>query len=312
MNKRIVVALGGNALGNSPEEERELLKGVAKNLVDLIEKGHELIVSHGNGPQIGMFHLGMSIAHQNDAGIPYIPFPESGGVSQGYIGYHIQNALDNELLKRGIKKTVSTIVTQVLVDQEDPAFQHPTKPIGQFYSEAEAQKIAQESGLPMREDAGRGWRRLVASPKPIDILEINAVQQLLGAGQIVIASGGGGIPVIRTANGYEGVPAVIDKDFSSEKLAELVDADYFLILTAVDKVSIHFNQPDQQDLAKITLSELDQYIQDGEFGAGSMLPKVEAAKLFVASKPGRSSLITSIQQAELALQGQSGTIIVAG
>jgi carbamate kinase len=312
LNKRIVVALGGNALGNSPEEERELLKGVAKNLVDLIEKGHELIVSHGNGPQIGMFHLGMSIAHQNDAGIPYIPFPESGGVSQGYIGYHIQNALDNELLKRGIKKTVSTIVTQVLVDQEDPAFQHPTKPIGQFYSEAEAQKIAQESGLPMREDAGRGWRRLVASPKPIDILEINAVQQLLGAGQIVIASGGGGIPVIRTANGYEGVPAVIDKDFSSEKLAELVDADYFLILTAVDKVSIHFNQPDQQDLAKITLSELDQYIQDGEFGAGSMLPKVEAAKLFVASKPGRSSLITSIQQAELALQGQSGTIIVAG
>lgn len=312
MNTRIVVALGGNALGKDPAEQRELLKEVAKTIADLIERGNDVIVSHGNGPQIGMFHLGMSIASQNDPGIPYIPFPECGGVSQGYIGYHIQNAIGNELRKRGIKKTVSTVVTQVLVGSDDPSFQNPTKPIGQFYTEEEAKRIEREKGLPMRQDAGRGWRRLIASPKPVDIIEIDAIRQLVDAGQVVIASGGGGIPVIETENGYEGVVAVIDKDFASEKLAELIDADYFLVLTAVDRVAIRFNQPDQQDLERITLSDVQMFIKNGEFGAGSMLPKVEAARLFVQSKPGRYALITSLQQAAPALKGKAGTMIVAG
>lgn len=312
MNNRIVVALGGNALGKEPQEQRELLKDVAKTIADLSEQGNEVIISHGNGPQIGMFHLGMSIASQSDPGIPYIPFPECGGVSQGYIGYHIQNAVGNELRKRGMEKTVSTVITQVLVDKSDPAFLNPTKPIGQFYSEEEARRIKKEKGLPMQQDSGRGWRRLIASPKPVDIVEIDAIKQLLAAGQIVIASGGGGIPVIKTEAGYEGIPAVIDKDFASEKLAELLDADYFLILTAVDRVALRFNQPEQKDLDRITLAALDKYIQDGEFGAGSMLPKVQAARLFVESKPNRYALITSLPKAESALRGTAGTMIVAG
>lgn len=311
MSSRIVVALGGNALGKDPAEQRELLKDVAVAIVDLIEEGNEVIVSHGNGPQIGMFHLGMTIASQNDEGIPYIPFPECGSVSQGYIGYHVQNAIGNELRARGLNKPVATVVTQVLVDQEDPSFTNPTKPIGQFYSEEEAKRIEAEKGLPMRQDSGRGWRRLIASPKPVSIVEIDAVKALLADGQVVIAGGGGGIPVIQKEDGLEGVVAVIDKDFASEKLAELVDADYLLILTGVDKVAIRFNQPDQQDLATLTLAELDKFIADNEFGAGSMLPKVEAARLFVESKPGRSSLITSLEKASVALAGKDGTRIVA-
>lgn len=311
MGKRIVVALGGNALGKTPKEQREVLKDVAKSLADLVEQGNELIIAHGNGPQVGMIHLGMQIASGDTTEeIPYIPMPECCAMSQGYIGYHIQNAMENEFARRGMDKKVGTVVTQVLVREDDPDFKNPTKPIGKFYTEEEAKAITAKKGYVMKQDSNRGFRRRISSPQPVDIIEKEAIETLLLKGEVVIAGGGGGIPVIQTEDGYEGVVAIIDKDSTSEKMAELLNADSLMILTAVDKVSIHYNKPDQKDLSEVTIDQLNEYKAAGEFAPGSMLPKVNAAMKFVESKEGRVSLITSIEKAAAALKGLDGTKII--
>ena len=240
MGKRIVIALGGNALGSTPYEQLALVTETAKPIVDLIEQGNEVVIAHGNGPQVGMINLGMATA------------AEAGAMSQGYIGYHLQNAIGNELAARGLQKDVATVVTQVLVDENDPAFQKPTKPVGAFYDKATAERIAAEKGYTMVEDAGRGYRQVVPSPKPVDVIEKNTVRALINGGCVVITVGGGGIPVVRRDGKLYGTPAVIDKDFASAKLAELVQADALVILTAVDRVCINWGKPDQKSRAEMT------------------------------------------------------------
>ncbi len=307
---RIVVALGGNALGNTPSEQLELVKNTAKSIVGLIAKGNEVIITHGNGPQVGMINLAFESAHYSEAKTPEMPFPECGAMSQGYIGYHLQNAVYTELLNQNINKSVTTVVTQVIVDKNDPAFQNPTKPIGAFYSEEEANKIASSKGYVFKEDAGRGYRRVVASPKPIDVVEKEIIKSLVKEGHVVITVGGGGIPVVKEGNSLVGVAAVIDKDFASAKIAEILDADYLFILTAVDKVSLYYNKPNQIDLDILTVDSAKEYIAQNHFAKGSMLPKIEAAMSFAASKKGRSAIIASLEKAKEALDGKSGTKIV--
>lgn len=306
--KKIVLALGGNALGNTPEEQKEAVKITAKSIVDLVEQGNKVIVSHGNGPQVGMINLAMDIASKSEAQTAEMPFPECGAMSQGYIGYHLQNAIQNELLARKMDQTVASVVTQVLVNKDDPAFENPTKPIGSFYSKEVADEMI-EKGFFFKEDAGRGYRRVVPSPKPVDIIEKEAVELLYNNGMIVIAAGGGGVPVISENGALEGVAAVIDKDFTSAKLAELVDADTLIILTAVEKVAIKFGQPDQEWLSELSIEQAEQYLADKEFAEGSMKPKIEAALGFVKAKEGGSALITSLEQAFDALAGKTGTWI---
>ncbi len=307
---KIVLALGGNALGNTPDEQWYLVKQTARSIVDLIQDGHDVIIAHGNGPQVGMINLAMETASKSPANTPEMPFPECGAMSQGYIGYHLQNAIREELLNRNIVKSVATIVTQVEVDVNDEAFKNPTKPIGSFYSEEEAQKLTTEKGYQMVEDAGRGWRRVVPSPIPVDVVEKEVVKTLVNQGVVVITVGGGGIPVVKEGNQLKGVAAVIDKDFASEKIAEILDVDYFVVLTAVDRVSIHFGKPNQKDLEVMTVAEAHQYIDEGHFAPGSMLPKVKAAVKFSSSKPGRKAIIASLEKAEDALKGLSGTRVV--
>ncbi len=307
---RIVIALGGNALGNTPLEQRNLVKETALPLVDLIEEGHELIIAHGNGPQVGMINNAFEAASLNGDS-PTMPFPECGAMSQGYIGFHLQNAMQEELAKRSIKKSVSTIITQVEVDENDQAFQTPSKPIGPFYSEAESKLLQTEKGYTMVEDSGRGYRRVIASPKPKDVVEKNVVETLVKQGNVVITVGGGGIPVVKEGYGYKGVPAVIDKDFASAKIAEQLNADYLFILTAVERVMINFNQPNQKSLEEISVKEAEQYIKEGHFAPGSMLPKVEAAMSFVKDNPNRRSVIAALDKAKEAIKGTSGTKIKA-
>ncbi len=308
MGNIIVLALGGNALGNDPEEQKKAVKHTSISIVDLIEAGNQVILSHGNGPQVGMINLAMDAASKSDAGTPEMPFPECGAMSQGYIGYHLQNALQNELKRRGINKPVATLVTQVVVDKNDPAFQNPTKPVGSFYSKEEAD-LMNAKGFTFKEDAGRGYRRVVPSPKPIDIVEIDSIKSLLAAGNIVIAAGGGGIPVIEDSDGLRGIAAVIDKDFTTAKLAELVDADSLIILTAVEQVAVRYGRPDQVWLSELTVKEAEKYIAGREFAEGSMLPKVRAALSFAESKAGRRALITSLEKAADGLAGKTGTWI---
>lgn len=310
MKKKVVIALGGNALGNDPESQKEAVKHTSKSIVDLIEAGNQVIISHGNGPQVGMINLAMDAAAKTDAGTPEMPFPECGAMSQGYIGFHLQNAIQNELRSRGLNIPVATVVTQVVVDKNDPAFQNPTKPVGAFYTKEEADKMI-EKGFAFKEDAGRGYRRVVPSPEPKDIVEKESVKALVDAENVVIAAGGGGIPVVEEDGNLVGVPAVIDKDFTTAKLAELVDADSLIILTAVEKVAIRFGKPDQQWLDKLTIEEVQKYIDDKEFAEGSMLPKVKAAMSFVTSKPGRKALITSLEKATDGLAGKTGTWIIS-
>ena len=286
MSKRIVIALGGNALGNTPYEQLALVTETAKPIVDLIAQGNEVIIAHGNGPQVGMINLGMATAAEAGAIKSDMPFPECGAMSQGYIGYHLQNAIGNELASRGMNKDVATVVTQVLVDEADPAFQHPTKPVGAFYDKETADRIAAEKGYTMVEDAGRGYRQVVPSPKPIDVIEKNTVKALVDNGTVVITVGGGGIPVVCRDGKLYGTPAVIDKDFASAKLAELLDADMLVILTAVEK---------------------RKYIDEKQFAPGSMLPKVQAAMSFAESKPGRVALITLLEKAAEGIEGKTGT-----
>ena len=306
--KKIVIALGGNALGNTPAEQLELVRQTAKPIVDLIEEGNQVVIAHGNGPQVGMINLGMSTAAEAGAIKSDMPFPECGAMSQGYIGYHLQNSIANELAARGIQKTVGTLVTQVLVDEADPAFQKPSKPVGAFYDKETADKIAAERGYTMVEDAGRGWRQVVPSPKPVDVVEKDMVNTLVDSGYVVITVGGGGIPVVKKDGRLVGTPAVIDKDFASAKLAELIDADMLVILTAVDRVAINWGKPEQKELAEMTVDEAEKYCGEGHFAPGSMLPKVQAAMSF--AKAGGTAIIASLENAAAALRGESGTRIV--
>lgn len=309
MGKRIVIALGGNALGNTPAEQLSLVRETAKPIVDLIAEGNEVVIAHGNGPQVGMINLGMSTAAEAGAIKSDMPFPECGAMSQGYIGYHLQNAIGNELAARGMVKDVATVVTQVLVDEADPAFQKPTKPVGAFYDKETAERIAAEKGYTMVEDAGRGYRQVVASPKPVDVVEKNTVKALLSSGVVVITVGGGGIPVVSRDGKLYGVPAVIDKDFASAKLAELLDADMLIILTAVEKVAINFRKENEEWLSELTPDKARQYIAEGQFAPGSMLPKVQAALAFAESKPGRTTLITLLEKAKDGISGKTGTAV---
>lgn len=310
--KKIVIALGGNALQEAgkpatAEAQLEVVEKTSEYIADIIGEGYKVIIAHGNGPQVGRIVL------QNEYATPVspaMPFDVCGAMSQGYIGYHIQQGLTKVLRSRGNKSEVATVVTQVLVDRNDPKFKNPSKPIGPFYTEEEAKKIADEKGYVMKEDAGRGWRRVVASPMPVEIEELSAVKCLVDNGFVVVTVGGGGIPVIRNDKGeLEGTAAVIDKDLASEQLAEDLDADALVILTAVEKVSINYKKPDQKDLDKLTVSEARKYMAEGQFAPGSMLPKVEAAVKFVESKPGRITIITSLDKAVEALDGKAGTTI---
>ena len=308
--KKVVIALGGNALGNTPEEQKERVKHSARSIVDFVQSGVQVLVCHGNGPQVGMIKKSMDIAAKSGEKLPFVPFPECGAMSEGYIGYHLQNAICNEFRVRKMNDSVATLVTQVQVDACDPSFQRPTKPIGTFMSKEDADKLA-AAGVAVAEDAGRGYRQVVASPSPVRIVEEEAVRKLLDQGVTVIAGGGGGVPVVEKDGVLTGVDAVIDKDFTSVKLAETVDADVVVILTAVEKVAIRFGTPDQQWLDKLTVAEAKKYIEDKEFAEGSMLPKIRAAIKFAESKPGRKALITSLEKAKEGLEGSTGTWIQA-
>ncbi|MCL2843013.1 MAG: carbamate kinase [Oscillospiraceae bacterium] len=308
--QRIVLALGGNALGTNLHEQMLAVRSTAAAIADLIEAGHEVVIAHGNGPQVGMITLALEAAGKIEAKTPYIPMSVCVAMSQGYIGYDLQNALREELKNRGIPKPVATIITQTVVDGNDPAFQNPSKPIGAFYTEDEAKEMAIR-GYTMKEDAGRGYRRVVPSPKPIDIVEKDTVDALLKAGQVPIAVGGGGIPVRQVAgNRLKGTSAVVDKDFAAAKLAESIEADALIILTAVEKVAIHFGKPDEQWLDRLDSKAAEAYIKSGHFAPGSMLPKVEAALEFVTSGPNRRALITMLDKAKEGIQGKTGTTIV--
>lgn len=310
--KKLVIALGGNALQEAgkpatAQAQLEVVEKTSEYIADIVERGYEVIVAHGNGPQVGRIVIQNEVA---SASTPAMPFDVCGAMSQGMIGYHIQQGLSKVLRHRGINKNVATIVTQVVVDKDDPKFKAPSKPIGPFYTEEEAKAIAAEKGYTMKEDAGRGWRRVVASPLPVEIVELDAVKTLNDAGFVVVTVGGGGIPVVRNEAGdLEGVAAVIDKDLASEKLARDMDADALVILTAVEKVSINFKKPDQKDLDRMSAAEAKQYIKEGHFAPGSMLPKIEAALNFVESKPGRIAIITSLDKAVDAIEGRAGTTI---
>ena len=300
MGKRIVIALGGNALGNNLPEQMEAVKITAKAIVDLIEEGHEVVVAHGNGPQVGMIKNSMDKS---------IPMSVCVAMSQAYIGYDLQNALREEMLSRGLNKAVSTVLTQVEVDPADPAFQKPTKPIGAFMTKEEADAL-EAKGFKCVEDAGRGYRQVVASPRPQGIVELETIKTLVDAGSVVIACGGGGIPVIKTEGHHlQGAAAVIDKDFASCVLAQQLDADTLIILTAVEKVAIHFGKPDVEWLADLTPAKAQEYIEAGEFAPGSMLPKVQAAVQFAESKAGRTALITLLEKAKDGVAGKTGTQI---
>lgn len=311
MNKRLVIALGGNALGNNPQEQLELVKNTASTIVDLVEDGYDVVIGHGNGPQVGMVNLAFEYSATSGGNTPAMPFPECGAMTQGYIGYHLQQAVGRELARRGINKPCAAVVTQVVVDKNDSAFQKPTKPVGMFYGKEDAERIAKETGYTFVEDAGRGYRRVVPSPFPCKIVELPVVEQLVNLHNVVITVGGGGIPVIEKGAGdYEGVAAVIDKDRASAKLALDLNADMLVILTAVEQVAINFNKPDQKNLEQMTLAEARQYISEGHFAPGSMLPKVESCISFVENTNGGRALITSLEKAKEALQGKTGTMIV--
>ncbi|GMO29265.1 MAG: carbamate kinase [Spirochaetaceae bacterium] len=310
MKKRIVIALGGNALGDNLPEQMVAVRTTATAIVDLIQGGHEVVIVHGNGPQVGMINTAFETASKADQHFPVLPMSVCVALSQGYIGYDLQNALRKELDSRCIKKPVATIITQVEVDPNDKAFENPTKPVGGFMSESEALKL-KEKGVAVAEDSGRGWRRVVASPLPVRILETETVKAMLAAGHIPIAAGGGGIPVALKADGqYHGMSAVIDKDFASARLAAELEADTLIILTAVEKVAINFGKPDQKWLDTLSISEAEAYIKENQFAKGSMLPKVQAAISFVKSAPSRTALITELKKAKEGIEGKTGTRIV--
>ncbi|WP_101723300.1 carbamate kinase [Eggerthella timonensis] len=309
--KSVVIALGGNALGSTPEEQLELVKHTAQNIVDMVAEGINVVVSHGNGPQVGMIESAFDYANTHDGKTPAMPLPECGAMSQGYIGYQLSQALLGELKERGIMRSSVALVTQTVVDADDPAFEDPTKPVGAFLSEDEAVRLAAETGAVFKEDAGRGWRQVVASPQPQRVVEFDAVKDLMDDGYVVVCAGGGGVPVVEDASGYHGVPAVIDKDRSSAKLAAEFEADMLVILTAVEKVAINFNTPEQEEIDVMDVAQAERYIEEGQFAPGSMLPKVEACIEYVRAYPEGRALITSLERAAAGLKGETGTLIVA-
>ena len=310
--KTAVVALGGNALGNSPQEQLELVKNTAKHIIDMVAEGINVIVTHGNGPQVGMINNAFGIAAEEaPEKVPAMPFPECGAMSQGYIGYQLSQALVAELRRRNINRSSVCIATQTVVDGADPAFEEPTKPIGNFMTEEQAKALAAENGWTVKEDAGRGWRRVVASPVPIRIVELDAAKDLVEAGYIVVVCGGGGVPVIDHGDNYEGVAAVIDKDRTAALMAAECNADMLVILTAVEKVCINFNKPNQEEITTMDIATAQKYMEEGQFAKGSMLPKVEACIGYLEKFPEGTALITSLECAAAGLRGETGTAIVA-
>ncbi|MDK7186561.1 carbamate kinase [Facklamia hominis] len=310
MKKRVLVALGGNAiLSKDPTAQAQIaaVEETMNYLVELIKQGHQLIISHGNGPQVG--NLLLQQAAGDSPKNPAMPLDTCVAMTQGSIGYWLQNALKNKLKDLGIDKEVASVVTQVKVDAADPAFTNLSKPIGPFYSEAEKLELEAKSQDQFVEDAGRGYRKVVASPKPVDIVEAKVIKTLVDNDVVTIAVGGGGIPVVETDGHLAGVEAVIDKDFASAKLAELIDADVLLILTGVDNVYINYNQPDQEKLEEITVAQAKEWIAQGQFAPGSMLPKVEAAIDFVENKENASAVITSLSNVKNYFEGGSATVI---
>lgn len=311
--RTIVVALGGNALQKQGEASSQAQQRVADEtiaqLLPLIQAGHRVAIVHGNGPQVGNIVLHEEAI--NTEAVPSLPLEDSGAMSQGLIGFWLQQAIHDALATRGVHdKYAASIVTQTVVDQADPAFQNPTKPIGPFYSEEEAKKVQAERGYTVREDSGRGWRRVVPSPKPQEIVEAPVIKALVDAGVLVVSTGGGGIPVLRDASGQlSGVAAVIDKDFGAAKLADTLGADTLLILTSVDAAKINFGQPTEQSLGEVSVEELQRHIDAGQFAAGSMLPKTQAALSFVTGASGRTAIITSLEKTADAINGVAGTRI---
>ena len=308
---RIVVALGGNALGKTPFEQINIVRETVKSLVDLVQMENEIIITHGNGPQVGMIFNAMANVDPTTT-LDDMPFAECGAMSQGYIGYHLQQAMQREFALRNMRRNVVTIVSQVEVDPVDPAFKKPSKPIGEFYSKEVAEKLAKESGSIYKEDAGRGYRKVVASPMPRKICELKSIKKLVEEHNVVITCGGGGIPVIYTDKGYKGVDAVIDKDRTSALLASKIDADILLILTAVDEVKINFNKKDEKSLRTITIDDAKKYINQGEFAEGSMLPKIEACIYYLLHTKKTKAIIASLANAKEAIYGKSGTTIIEG
>ena len=307
----VVVALGGNALGKTPEEQLELVHHTAKHIVDMVAEGINVVLSHGNGPQVGIINNAFGVASKADDKIPSMPFPECGAMSQGYIGYHLSQAILGEVKRRGILRSTVTLITQTVVYPDDPAFKNPTKPVGAFMTEEEAKAKAAATGITVKEDAGRGWRQVVASPEPQRIVEFDAVKDLMDAGYIVISTGGGGIPVFEQNDSYVGVPAVMDKDRSSAKLAAAFKADMLVILTAVEKVAINFNTPQQENIDHMNIEQAQEYIKQGQFAPGSMLPKIEACLAYLKEYPQGKALITSLDHAAAGLRGETGTVITA-
>ncbi|MDI4567710.1 MAG: carbamate kinase [Mycoplasma sp.] len=310
MSKKIVVALGGNALGKNPQEQKEIVKETAKSLVYLIEQNHKLIIVHGNGPQVGMINLAFAEGSKANNAISNMPFPECGSMSQGYIGYHLQQAINNELKLKNINKSVTTIVTQVEVDKNDLAFSNPTKPIGSFYTAEEAKLMMQKNDITMKEDAGRGWRKVIASPLPINIVEKEIINDLVSNNHVLITCGGGGIPVIKKDGLYTGIDAVIDKDFAASLLAKEINADSLIILTAVDQVILNYNTPAAKNISQMTIDEAREYIKQNHFAPGSMLPKVEAAIKFVDQDKSKTAIIANLNKIKDVLEDQSGTKII--
>ena len=306
---KIVIALGGNALGKSPWEQLNLLTNVSKIIVDLVSRGEDIVLTHGNGPQVGQIVLAMDYAANGEVKTPSMPFAECGSMSQGYIGYQMQQSIYNELKVRGLQKNVVSVVTQVLVDENDKALSNPTKPIGMFYSEEEAEKIKNEKGYHFMEDAGRGFRRVVPSPIPKKIIEGSVIEELVDNGNVVIAVGGGGIPVVNTPDGLKGIDAVIDKDRSAALLGKEIGADTLLILTSVDAAYLNYNTENMQKIDSLTIEEAEKYISKGEFAKGSMLPKIEACMEFVRDDDKKLAIITSLDKVGDALNRKCGTVI---
>jgi carbamate kinase len=308
--KRIVVALGGNALGEDLDSQMRAARIAASAIVDLIESGHELVLVHGNGPQVGMIETAFETAARADECFPVLPMSVCVALTQGYIGYDLQNVIRRELDSRGLSKPVATIVTQVVVSRDDPAFAAPSKPIGGFLKPEEAAQLKAE-GVAVIEDSGRGWRRVVASPAPTDILEADVVRCMLEAGQVPIACGGGGIPVALVEGDYVGQAAVVDKDLAAARLAELIGADTLIILTAVEKVCLDFGKPTQREIDHLSVAEAEKYSAEGQFGSGSMQPKITASLRFVSGGAGREVLITQLESARAGIEGQTGTHITS-
>ena len=308
---RIVIALGGNALGNTPEEQEANIEAAVPALINLITKGYEIIITHGNGPQVGMIKNAFAAGAKDSAAIPTMPLAECTAMSQGYIGFHHQKALRKELRARELPWHVASVVTQVVVSPKDPAFDRPTKPIGPYYTKEEAEILSKKhTDAVFADDAGRGWRQMVPSPEPRRILEKESILHLLDHEFVVIACGGGGIPVIPVGmDQYKSIDAVIDKDFAAAKLAEEVQAKYLFILTAVDAVSINYGTEREQVITEMTVEKARKFIEEGQFAPGSMLPKVQAAVNFAQSGKGHIAVIASLAKAAEAIEGKSGTRI---